>query len=583
MATYTGTWDHDNFVGGLGDDTLWASGGVDDLDGGTGFDRFVGYTYTGSANITYDATKAATSVGYSLADLTWVHNVESFYSLTTGAGNDTVMVNTAQKDFSWVGNGGINTLIADYSNSTGGVTTTWAPTTKFGPTLQLHTVEMGAAYASTFETNALKLLGSAYGDSLHGTDGADSLYGQGGNDTLDPGMYAADIIDGGAGDDIVNIDYSLETHDIAYNAVAASNNTGATLANGAIFRSIEHLGTLSTGSGNDSLTISATQGAFNWHAGGGSDTLVLDLSAATAGRYTTLGADGYTIGSSAASLADLGVATDIEHVQVTGTKYNDWLAGTGGSDTLLGGVGDDTLSGGGGADVLDGGTGFDRAVNLSYYADTAGITYNAVQAATTTGFTLSDGTVVRNVESFALTTGDGNDTVTVATAQKDFIWIANGGTDTLVADYSASKAGITVSLITGTPLGDDLRIQTTEMGSAHADAYMLDALQINGSIYGDNISGTAGNDTLNGAGGADTLTGGGGQDIFLFGTGSGKDTITDFHTAENDTINVHAYSGIHATITQHGADAWIDFGNGNVITVAGVSATDAAFLSHIVW
>ena len=442
---------------------------------------------------------------------------------------------------------------------------------------------------------------------------------------------------------------------------------------------------------------------------------------------------------------------------LTGTVLADWLTGTTANDTLMGLGGDDTLDGGGGKDVIDGGDGFDRVVNLSYNSPVKqNISYNAVQAATATGITLVDGTIIRNVESFSLTTGSGNDVVTVSTAQKDFTWIANGGTDKLIADYSDSATGITVTNIAGTPLGNDIRIHTSEMATnAHADAYSIEALYITGSIHNDYIEGTDGNDSivggygrdtmvggmgndtynvsdysdvvienanggidtvlsgavayalaanvenltlggaatlgigneldnyiigdrqaneldgnagndtldggigadsmnggtgndtyyvdnvgdvigenwnegidtvyasvtyslaggnadnlyltgtdalsatgnglanilignsgnniLNGNAGNDTLTGGAGADTFLFTQGSGHDIITDFHVAENDKIDVHAYAGTHATITQHGANAWIDFGGGNVIEVDNVTATDTAFLSHILW
>ena len=442
---------------------------------------------------------------------------------------------------------------------------------------------------------------------------------------------------------------------------------------------------------------------------------------------------------------------------LTGTKLPDWLTGTAANDTLLGDDGNDTLDGGGGVDVIDGGAGYDRVVNFNYASNIKhNVIYNAVQASTATGITLYDGTVLRNVESFDLTTGVGNDLVTVSTAQKNFTWIANGGTDRLIANYSDSTAAINVTVLANTPLGNDVRIHTTEMGAnAHADAYSIESLYITGSIYADYLQGTdgddsivgglgrdtmvggagndvynvsdysdvvienpnggidtvlsgavayalaanvenltlgggatlgigneldnyilgdrqaneldgnAGNDTLdggigadtmnggtgndvyyvdntgdvigenwnegndtvyasvtyslaggngdnliltgtadlsatgnglaniltgnsgnnilNGNAGADTLTGGAGADTFLFTQGSGHDVITDFHVAENDKIDVHAYAGVHATITQHGANAWIDFGGGNVIEVDNVSATDSAFLSHILW
>lgn len=62
----------------------------------------------------------------------------------------------------------------------------------------------------------------------------------------------------------------------------------------------------------------------------------------------------------------------------------------------------------------------------------------------------------------------------------------------------------------------------------------------NDSLHGqetnDVISAGKGNDFLWGHGGNDTLTGGAGADVFVFSTGGGKDTITDFNPAEGDVI-----------------------------------------------
>ena len=57
----------------------------------------------------------------------------------------------------------------------------------------------------------------------------------------------------------------------------------------------------------------------------------------------------------------------------------------------------------------------------------------------------------------------------------------------------------------------------------------------NDSLHGqgedDVISGGKGNDFLWGHGGDDILTGGAGSDVFVFSTGGGNDTITDFDPA----------------------------------------------------
>ncbi|EGF93677.1 hemolysin-type calcium-binding repeat 2 copies family protein [Asticcacaulis biprosthecium C19] len=106
----------------------------------------------------------------------------------------------------------------------------------------------------------------------------------------------------------------------------------------------------------------------------------------------------------------------------------------------------------------------------------------------------------------------------------------------------------------------------------------------NGNAGANILSGNSGNNTLNGGGGNDILAGGLGADIFLFGTASGADTINDFKAAQNDMINVNAYSGgtAHAGwVSQSGAHVVITLGDGNTITVSNASQADV--LSHMVW
>ncbi|WP_031236149.1 hypothetical protein, partial [Asticcacaulis sp. AC402] len=128
-------------------------------------------------------------------------------------------------------------------------------------------------------------------------------------------------------------------------------------------------------------------------------------------------------------------AYDIEKVNVTGGSSADVLRGLSGDDTLNGGTGNDWLNGGSGIDVLDGGDGTDRAF-LDLSDEVGAVSYNMATAATSGGFTLVDGTVVRNMEEVDLTTGLGDDQLFVFGAQKDFTWHGGGGVDTLVADYT---------------------------------------------------------------------------------------------------------------------------------------------------
>ena len=59
---------------------------------------------------------------------------------------------------------------------------------------------------------------------------------------------------------------------------------------------------------------------------------------------------------------------------------------------------------------------------------------------------------------------------------------------------------------------------------------------IDGGAGADTIEGNGGNDTLIGGTGADSLTGGDGDDIYVFNSGCGVDTITDFNAGNSGSI-----------------------------------------------
>ena len=65
---------------------------------------------------------------------------------------------------------------------------------------------------------------------------------------------------------------------------------------------------------------------------------------------------------------------------------------------------------------------------------------------------------------------------------------------------------------------------------------------LNGGTGNDWLYGWGGNDTLDGGGGNDYLEGGSGADTYLFGKGSGSDTINNYSASstENDRVNLGA-------------------------------------------
>lgn len=118
---------------------------------------------------------------------------------------------------------------------------------------------------------------------------------------------------------------------------------------------------------------------------------------------------------------------------------------------------------------------------------------------------------------------------------------------------------------------------------------LLGSAALNG--YGNDLpnfmTGNSGANYLTGNGGNDRLTGLGGADTFLFN--AGRDTIADF-TDDVDTIRIDdvVWGGGARTIAQVlayaeviGGNTFFNFGNGNTLTVTGL--TDIAALQNDIW
>jgi hypothetical protein len=98
-----------------------------------------------------------------------------------------------------------------------------------------------------------------------------------------------------------------------------------------------------------------------------------------------------------------------------------------------------------------------------------------------------------------------------------------------------------------------------------------------GTVANDTIVGSESDDILTGLAGNDTLTGGFGDDTFVFNSGGGADTITDFGEGNNVIdLSDFADSGYDSLAnvishsTQTGNDVTIDLGNGDSVTLEGV-------------
>ncbi|WP_439103332.1 S8 family serine peptidase [Celeribacter marinus] len=97
---------------------------------------------------------------------------------------------------------------------------------------------------------------------------------------------------------------------------------------------------------------------------------------------------------------------------------------------------------------------------------------------------------------------------------------------------------------------------------------------IDGGSSNDRLSGGRGADYLSGGSGNDRMIGGAGADSFVFGKGFDADTILDFEMSRDGIIVLSDLVGSVADVGQYarvsGDDIVFDFGEGDVLTVAGV-------------
>ena len=248
---------------------------------------------------------------------------------------------------------------------------------------------------------------------------------------------------------------------------------------------------LSGGSGNDRLrggshndTLEGGPGADSLDGGDGSDTVSYKSSpaAVTARLHSNLAAGGH---------ADGDRYQQVEHV--TGSAFDDILAGDGGHNRLIGLDGNDALYGGpdGGDDLLHGGNGDDRL-----YGGQGNDYLNGGPGNDT------------------LKGGSGNDTLTGGPGNN--VLDGGDGIDTAVFDFSG--AGVTIDLT-----DNNLTSIENLTGSDHDDTLTGDAGAnvLNGKRGNDTLNGGPGDDILQGGPGADTLDGGPGADTADYSTATG--------------------------------------------------------------
>jgi Ca2+-binding RTX toxin-like protein len=153
--------------------------------------------------------------------------------------------------------------------------------------------------------------------------------------------------------------------------------------------------------------------------------------------------------------------------------------------------------------------------------------------------------------------GAGNDSYLVDAANDLTFEAANGGTDTVTADFAGGSYYLYANV-------ENLVLAGT---TANGVGNELDNL-LTGNASGNWLLGGAGNDTLNGKAGGDVLFGQDGADTFIFERGTGGDVIGDFAVGVDKVKLTGLYTSfaeVQAHMVQNGTDSAIDLGQGDLV------------------
>jgi Ca2+-binding RTX toxin-like protein len=558
-----------NLSGNALNNILYAGAGSNTLDGGAGTDT-VGYLFaTGAVSVSLANTGAQATGGSNADTLINIENLAgSNYSdnlsgdattnkLEGGAGNDTLDGGAGNDSLF----GGTGQDTASFSGATAGVVVS-----------VLTMSATGGAGADTL--NAIEhLTGSAFADKLTGNSLANRLEGGAGNDTLSGGG-GADTMVGGDGLDSYVVDNALDQviEDNANASTGGNDIVNSHLGAYSLTVNVENGRILATGAAN--LTgnvlnniLYASSGDNALDGGAGTDIASYLFASAAVNISLASGSAQTTGGSGSDSIVNI--------ENITGSNFNDSLAGSATANILDGGLGDDSMTGGDGSD--------------SYYVRQGGdvvIETNAILASGGADLVYS------YLAAYSLTTNVENARILIGTAANltgnnlnNALFAAAGnnqfdggaGGDSVSYQYATGAINASLAIVgaqaTGNSGADSFVSIESLTGSGYGDTFTGNGAinALNGMAGNDSLNGGLGNDLLIGGAGKDSLTGGLGADRFDFNAPSesgisitARDSVADFNATQGDKIDL---STIDADTTTAGDQAFAVLTNGEVFSV----------------
>ncbi|MDE0538734.1 MAG: calcium-binding protein [Rhodospirillales bacterium] len=620
LHALTGSDDSDDvLMGGTSDDTL---------TGGTGADTFVFVETSGNDTITDFSQAEGDKIdlcGFDAA-ITW--NMLSTKITTVTDPNDPNTVTGVRID---LGEWGGGTIVLQGITSVSDVTEDMF-ILPGGSTIWRFGAEGANTIAAGGGDNII--YGMEGDDTLRGEGGDDMIFGGEGDDTLDGGV-GDDVLMGGEGDDTLD---GGEGDDMLIGGEGDDELTGGGGADTFVFGEDSGDDTITDfDTTQDKIHLKSLSQTITWTQLQSKITLVTDENNVVTGVQIDLsdwGGGTITL-TGITSVSDLTEEMFVLDQIVGSDDSDDTLQGGTSDDTMTGGTGADTFvfDETSGDDTI---TDFDTAQDqIDLTAITASLTWQQLQAAMSaveddpnsletesgtvidlTGF--GGGTItLEGVASADLTAdmfvlddfagGDGADTIEGGTT--DDTLTGGGGADTFVFDQDSGhdtvtdfsqaegdqidlsaftditspgdlrgyQAGDAAVIFLGFNGGGSITLEGVQISDLSASDFIFYQSEYTGTAEADTLTGGAGDDTIAGLGGDDTLTGGDGADKFVFASGHGDDTITDFTDSE-DTIDLSAFTSITGfddlTVTQDGNNTVITVPGGGTITLQDFTQSD---------
>jgi Ca2+-binding RTX toxin-like protein len=424
--TLTGDDDANTLDGGGSADELKGGGGADTLIGGIGTDTAT-YIESGSAvtvNLISGLGFGGTAEGDTLISI--ANLVGSVFADTLWGDADANVLSGAGGDDWLKGGGGADTLnggsgidTAAYIGSSAGVVVSLMNDlsgSSDGDELDSIENVTGSAYADTLwgSDDANVLSGMNGNDGLKGFGGTDTLRGGADSDYLDGGA-GADTMVGGTGDDTYIVDNASDVVtenggqgvDVVLTSVSYTLTAGAdveTLAttDDTAGEAINLTGNASGNEirGNNGDNVLTGGGGTDQLVGrGGNDTYVVDSATDSIVEGAGLGADTVRTSASFALTAGTDVETlettddsGMAAIDLTGNSSGNIVRGNNGNNVIGGGEGDDELTGLAGQDSFRFDTSLDAAFNLDVITD----------------FNVADDTILLDQTIFSSSLGLGN-------------------------------------------------------------------------------------------------------------------------------------------------------------------------------